>query len=329
MHQREKSMTRLLFSLCLILAGLILGWFWQQRLCRQGRADSLPALRKKLQKIGLLFAMPISFAAAVWVVSFDDPRLILLPFLGAFILLLGGGLAWLFALASGQDARRRGSLFCCGSFTNLGSIGALISFVFLGEAGFALIAIYKIFEEVSYYTVGFPIARSCSVQQESGGGGGRIAGLWRDPFIAAALLALLSGMALNLSGLPRPGVFETINAFLVPAGTFVLLLSIGLGMRLGGIRANLREALVIAGIKFLLLPLVAVSLAWWLGFGEMDHGLPLQVVLIAASMPVAFTALVATSIYDLDLDLANACWLVTTGLLLVVVPWLAFVLSRL
>ena len=39
--------------------------------------------------------------------------------------------------------------------------------------------------------------------------------------------------------------------------------------------------------------------------------------LIAASMPVAFTALVAASVYELDLDLANACWLTTTGALLV------------
>lgn len=39
------------------------------------------------------------------------------------------------------------------------------------------------------------------------------------------------------------------------------------------------------------------------------------------------TALVAASIYELDLDLANACWLITTGGLLVVLPWLSFLLT--
>ena len=64
-----------------------------------------------------------------------------------------------------------------------------------------------------------------------------------------------------------------------------------------------------------------------LGLNDIDGGLPAKVVLIAASMPVAFTALVAASIYELDLDLANACWLVTTAALLAVVPWLYFLLS--
>jgi hypothetical protein len=39
-------------------------------------------------------------------------------------------------------------------------------------------------------------------------------------------------------------------------------------------------------------------------------------------MPVAFNSLVAASIYDLDLDLANACWLISTLSLVVVLPWL-------
>jgi hypothetical protein len=37
-------------------------------------------------------------------------------------------------------------------------------------------------------------------------------------------------------------------------------------------------------------------------------------------MPVGFTALVPPSIYDLDIDLANAGWMVTTALLVIVIP---------
>jgi len=44
---------------------------------------------------------------------------------------------------------------------------------------------------------------------------------------------------------------------------------------------------------------------------------------------VAFTALVAASIYDLDLDLANSCWLITTGSLVVVLPWISYLLTLL
>lgn len=320
-------MVKLLFSLGLILAALILGWFWQVRIRRQGNEERLPVLRKRLQKIGLLFCMPISFATAVWVVSFSDPRLALLPVLGFVILILGGCLGWGLATWTGQGAKRKGAMICCGSFTNIGSIGALIAFVFLGEPGFALVAIYKMFEEITYYTIGFPIARMYGAGTDGQRLWQRLALVLKDPFFLAVLTALIFGLALNISGMPRPRICETINGFLVPGGTFVLLLSIGLGLRLSGIRGNLVEGLQIAGVKFLLLPSVAVSIAWALGFGMIDGGLPLKVVLIVSAMPVAFTALVAASIYDLDLDLANVCWLVTTGLLPVVVPVLAFLLT--
>jgi len=67
-------------------------------------------------------------------------------------------------------------------------------------------------------------------------------------------------------------------------------------------------------------PALTCALAVSLGFGRIDGGLPLKVVLILSSMPVAFNALIPPSIYDLDLDLANSCWFVTTALLAAVLP---------
>jgi predicted permease len=75
-------------------------------------------------------------------------------------------------------------------------------------------------------------------------------------------------------------------------------------------------------------PLKALTLtASLLGFGRIQEGLPLKVVLIVSSMPVAFTALVPPPLYDLDLDLANACWLFTTALLGIMVPTLFLVIN--
>jgi len=55
----------------------------------------------------------------------------------------------------------------------------------------------------------------------------------------------------------------------------------------------------------------------FLGLGQMENGLPLKVVLILSSMPVGFIAMVPPTLYDLDIDLANSCWLVTNCLLLI------------
>lgn len=324
-------MQKLLFSLLLILTGLICGYLWQLWLKKTNieHEKTIPAIRKTLQKIGLLFVMPISFVAAVWVVSFADVRVVFLPLVGACALLLGGILGLGAATLLRLDGRAKGTLYCCGSFTNIGSIGALVAFVFLGETGFGLVALYKMFEEITYYTIGFPIARYYSGSSDQGTFGKRLFEISKDPFLRAAVAAFICGLTLNLSGLERPSYFETINSFLVPAGTFILLLSIGLGMRFSSVTNYYIEGLCVALIKFLLVPLLAVSSAFLLGFNEIDNALPLKVVLIASSMPVAFTALVAASIYDLDLDLANSCWLITTGALFFILPLLALLLTYL
>jgi len=57
------------------------------------------------------------------------------------------------------------------------------------------------------------------------------------------------------------------------------------------------------------------------------YSLPLKVVIILSSMPVAFSALIPVSIYDLNLDLANSCWLVTPVSLIVILSLLFYIIS--
>jgi len=302
-------MQKLLFSLVLIITGLVCGYLWQLWAKRTGSRHqaSIPATRKLLQKIGLLFFMPVSFVTAVWVVSFEDIRVAFLPAIGAGALLLGGMLGLAVARVMKKDGPQKGVLFCCGSFTNIGCIGALVAFVFLDETGFGLVALYKMFEEIVYYTIGFPVVRYYSGAKNEATFPQRMVEISKDPFVRAALSAFVCGLALNFSGIPRPAFFEILNGFFVPIGTFILLLSIGLGMRFSSVGNYLVEGFLISLIKFVAIPLVAVATAFALGFGNINDGLPVKVVLIAASMPVDFTALVAASIYDMDLDLANSC----------------------
>jgi predicted permease len=127
-------MQDLIFSLTIIITGLVIGYIGQKiaKKMRSDHENSILFIRKLLQKIGLLFLMPVSFVAAVWIVSFEDIRITLLPLIGAFALLLGGALGLIMASFTKNGEKQRGEFFCCGSFTNLGSLGALITFVFLG-----------------------------------------------------------------------------------------------------------------------------------------------------------------------------------------------------
>ncbi len=323
-------MTKLLLSMSLIAFGLTLG-YGLQRLVEGGRIRlpmSLVVLRKGLQKAALLFFNPVAIVGAVWIVDIGSVRLVALPFLGLLALLTGGALALALGHLLGLGPERKGALFPCGSFTNLGSIGALVCFMFLGEKGFALVPVYKLFEETAYYTVGFPVAKAYST---GGSGtmetGDRLRSMLRDPFILVAVSSIALGGGLNLSGVPRPEAYGAVNAVFVPLATVLLLTSIGLAMRFRKVGAYRRECVGVALIKFLAVPLLVSGAAWLAGLGRVDGGLPLKVVIILSSMPVAFTALIPPSIYDLDLDLANACWFVTTAALIGVLPLLAVVIG--
>ena len=78
-------------------------------------------------------------------------------------------------------------------------------------------------------------------------------------------------------------------------------------------------------VQILVVPVMVSALAYMIGFGRIDDGLALKLAIILSSMPVAFNALIAPSIYKLDLDLANSCWFFTTASLIVVLPMLLLV----
>ena len=315
-------MQQMLFSLGIIIAGLSTGYLIQ-RIVRAGiiKADpSLGRARNFLQRLTLLCLLPLANMGAIWIFQADTFRLLFLPLLGFLAIAAGAAASLILGRVLKLDRSRRGALFSTGTMSNLGSVGTLVVFTSLGEAGYAMVPFYRLFELFSYYGICFPIARSFSPQGASAAGRGRILSLFADPFVLVTLLSLGTGLILNLAGVERPSFYGPLNSFLVPLASLFLLMSIGMAMRFGKIGSYLREAFVVAGIKYLIIPVAVAGSAALLGYGSIYGGLPLKVVLIMSSMPVGFIAMVPPSIYKLDVDLANAAWLVTTLLLALVIP---------
>jgi predicted permease len=321
-------MARFAFSFGIILFGLFLG-YTIQKMNRSGMfKSSLPVDRIKsvLQKAALIVFSPIAITGALWIVKFDSIKLAALPFIGVFAFVSGGAFAVMIAKILKLDGKKAGAMLGCGSYSNIGAIGSLVCFVFLGEPGYALVPLYKLFEEVVYYGIGFPIAKAMS----GGKGGSKTEYLikaMRDPFILSALIGIIAGFTLNMSGIKRPEIYYNINSVMIPLLTICLLVSIGLSLRLSKLERYIKEEVSISVVKFVLVPALTVLLGYLLGLSEIDNGLPLKVVLILSSMPVAFIALIPPSLYDLDLDCANSCWLVSTMLLVIELPLLLFLVN--
>lgn len=316
-------MDRLLLSLCLIFLSLAAGHAAQHLLCIP--RPRLESIRKRLQTFAVFCLIPCSAMLSLWGLPSPDSRLLALPFLGIASWIWGGHLSLRVARALHLDAPRTGSFYCCGTFSNLGAVGALVSVMFFGEKAIAIVALFRICEEMFYFGISFPVARRL------GGGEGafRLRSFRPDPVLLLILTALGLGLALNMLGVPRPAPLGFVAAAAMLLATVLFLFAIGLGLRLSRISCYAREAAALAIVKFIGVPLLLVPLAALAGLGSIDGGLPLRVVTVLSCMPVAMTALVPPALFGLDVDMANALWIFSTLALVVILPVLYFVLPLL
>lgn len=322
-------MNGLYLSIGIIISGLSLGYIL--RLLVEAGALTLPleisTFRKWIQKLTIWFLSPVPIIGAIWLIRIDDVRIATMPFIGLAILLIGGLLGWAIGRMGRCNQKQVGTLYCCGSFSNIAAMGSLVSYLFIGEEGFAMLTLFKMFEEIVYYGIGYPIARYYGAGLKGNESlRERLGKVFTDPFILIAMGSLFTGAMLNLSGIARPPVYEKVTATFIPAGVFLLLVSIGMGIRFRQV-GYFREVLLVSGIKFVVMPVLACAAAIFLGMKSLYGGLPLKAILLGSSMPVAFNAVIASSLYDLDLELANSCWLITTVGMVLVLPWLSFLLG--
>lgn len=323
-------MEKLIFSFTLIVLGVCCGYLFRQLADNDYITISftLGGLRKNIQKLIFFFLNPVAVTGATWIAKLEDISLLALPVLCVVSLALGGLMAYGFARYYGMDRKQTGSYICSGTFTNIGSLGALFCFLFLGEQGFALIPIYKLFEELIYFAYVFPLAKSFAIEKtEKLSLCQRLKIVFSDPFVAVSIISIFVGLILNASTIQRPVFFTTVNSIFIPVIVFLLLFNIGLGMQFSGVRGNIRPALTISGAKLIVAPIIITGLGYLAGLHLIDGGLPLQVVLILSAMPVGFLSVIPPGLYSLDLDLANACWLICNVLMIIQVPILLYLVN--
>ncbi len=318
-------MGRMLFSLAMIAAGLIIGkslrWFEVKK--RHGTDGQLPKYLLVIRTVVLLGLNPIVVVSSFWVVSLSDARLFSLPIFGFGAMAFGGVIGLLASKILKHDRKKTGAMFVTASFTNLGTFGGLICFAFFGEKSFALVSLYKLFEEVYYYLIGYPIAKTygTSTQQKKN----KLISILTDPYILVYLFSIVLGCILNISGLERPPVFASINSTLIPIMSVLLVSAVGYSMQFSKVRLYLKECFVASAIKFILTPAVIIFISVIIGLPALEDSLVFKVVVVMSFMPTAFNSLIPPQLYGLDKDLANSAWIFTTGLLIVVVPILSSV----
>lgn len=145
--------------------------------------------------------------------------------------------------------------------------------------------------------------------------------LLRNPLI----LATVAGLVANLAGLRFPDAVATTMQRIGMAALPLGLMAAGAGLQLGGLKAAPRLAAALLSIRHVVLPVVALGLAWALALP-----MPQATVLVAfASLPTASSAYVLAA--RMGGDGAYVAGLVTVSTLLGMVSitgWLAVLALR-
>ncbi len=122
------------------------------------------------------------------------------------------------------------------------------------------------------------------------------------------ILSIAAGVLFSLSGLKLPALADRSFSYFSSLVTPMALLMIGASFRPEKIRANLGTALWASSLKLVILPLLAVFAAYYLGF---DHE-SLLVIYIVFGVPTAAVSYIISRIMNADSDLASGIIMLTT-----------------
>jgi len=294
-----------------------------------GSRFAFKVLREKsrtLTRVFLIFLTPLITLNAFWSVELRGMQLLTMPLISVGVQALAMFPGFLVSRLLHLSGKEKGSFIACSMFSNTGpTLGVFLCFILFGDQGLYLASWFITLYMPFYYFVGFPLMSSIS-----GEGVYRIRDAFLDlvsnPVSIVPISSMILGLGLNLAGAARPPVLNLIvTKFLTYLLTASFSFAIGLGLNFRRSFKYVKHSLCISAIKFLYNPLTSLLMMWALGYFRMAHSLPLKVVFVESFMPTAILAVVLSKIFRLNEDLANAAWILTTLIILPIIPAIFYI----
>lgn len=299
---KKNSLEKLVDILILLGVVFVIGILCQ----RQGYKWQQP-LSVLASRVALTLCIPLSMLSAIWQMPAFNQQLLLLPIVGVAVILTGTIIGLFLVKIEKLKPLEKGALVPVATFYNIGALGSLCIFSLFGENGLALLGLFKLLEEVIYFAWALPYARANSnvkqmVKKYT----------LPDPFISFSILALVSGLLLNIYGVERPELFISLSDLLVPSGSLLMVLGLGLSIDLNTNMYWRSLAIKMAVLRTLLAPLVGIGVALLLGFNFQEYPLVFKVIVVLAMMPSGFISLLPPVLYGVDRHVASTAWLFST-----------------
>lgn len=254
-----------------------------------------------------------------------DFKPVAMYFVAAFVL-FGAMLLW-------QGGTRRAAVLAlAATFSNTLAIGTPLVALAYGDAGlvtlFTLISVHAlVLLTLATVVLELAVARE---EASAGTGGGRhmlltVLGAVRNGIIHPVPLPILLGLLFAQTGLLMPAVVDRPLQLLGNAFGPLALVLVGVTLTNVRVGEQLKGALGLTLAKNLVFPAIVAVLSLALGLS----GLPLTVMIVAASLPIGANVFMFSQRYEVAEDLvtasvavSTALGLVTISLVMALVSWL-------
>lgn len=278
-------------------------------------------LARRIQVANVVVLGPIVACLAVWILTLNR-EIVILPLIGLSISVALLLIARLIARVRGLTLKQAGSYAFSASLSNIGhTMGGFLCYQLISESAFSLSVIYHLYYMWFAYLVCFPYARALG-SPDKGNFFASVKAAFTDPR-SMPLAGIVLGFALLLWGPPRPPSMSALQSVVIPLSTALAMFGLGLSFFFRSLGRNFRDCVEMCGLKFLVTPALAVAAVFLCGLEPPSS----SVVLILSTMPVGIYAFLIATLFDLDVDMANAMFVFTTAVFVaVVLPVLVFVI---
>ena len=250
-------------------------------------------------------------------------ELLWLPLFGILLSVIPGIIAYLVSHKKYEAGPDRASYLASAILSNIGTLGGLCTFFLYGEAGFAYVQIIALFQNLVFFLFCFPMAEYYNRLYKKDHNARPLTFstlFFNRNQLPVAGLAI--GMMLYLGGVPRPAVLSDIFNALIHISAWTALFPAGYSINFSAMKNYYGRIADLVPIKFIATPFLAYLLARILFNDPIVSG----TVLLSAATPTGINAIVLARLYDLNLYMADAAFILTTGIFLAAVYPLLFLL---
>lgn len=272
-------------------------------------------LMMKINVVGLCtFLTFLSF----WALHLSK-QLLWLPVLGILFTILPGILGAATFARSFSDYLERGAYIVSCMLSNLGVLAGLSAFILYGEAGYAYVQLVATPQNMLLVILCFPIAQYYAAKQQATEAKTRIKLSFREMFLTKnqiPLLGMLAGILLQLNGVARPAILETVFKNMVHFGAWFALLPVGYLIDFGRASEYYHRVLSQLFLRFFILPVFF----YFLMNNFFTDQVLLGTILLCAAAPTGINAVIAAQMYSLKVDLTIASFLTSTAVYIILFP---------